>query len=141
MNIVKSPKLKIDLLGFCKTSTRSKITASVTAKEITRNLARVKSSNVWARTINVKNYSDKVGDVYVQFKGDRGGPGDIYVYFDVPVIIYRRWLSAPSVGHYFWQYIRGKYTFAKLTGDKRTKQKGGVNSTPIREQEDDQNEQ
>ena len=70
----------------------------------------------------------------MQFKGRNGGPDDVYVYFDVPIIIYRRWLSAPSKGHFLWEYIRGKYAFAKLTGDKKTKQRGGV-STQLAEKE------
>ena len=56
------------------------------------------------------------------------GPDDIYVYFDVPIVIFRKMVAAPSAGHAFWQYIRGKYSYAKLTGDKKTKMKGGVSS-------------
>lgn len=107
---------------------RCAITAAISSKDITRNMVRVKSSNLWGYTINARNTQNGVGDVYVQFKGRNGGPGDVYVYYDVPIKIYKRWAGANSKGHYFWQYIRGKYTFAKLTGDKRTKQKGGVNS-------------
>lgn len=110
-----------------KTSQRS-IFASMSSKDITKNMVRVNSSNVWAYGINQRRTQDKVGDVYVQFKGPNGGPGDLYVYYDVPVVVYRRWLGAPSKGHFFWQYIRGVYTYAKLTGDKKTKMKGGVNS-------------
>ncbi len=118
----------ISILGYCSVDDRSVIMAAVSSRDITKNMVRVKSSNVWAYNINIKDNKSKTGDVYVQFKGKRGGPGDIYVYYDVPVKIYQKWHSATSVGHFFWQYIRGKYTFAKLTGDKRTKQKGGVNS-------------
>jgi len=103
------------------------IFASMSSKEITQNLVRVKSSNVWSYGINLRKTQDKTGDVYVQFKNNSGGPGDIYVYYDVPVIIYRRWLGAPSKGHFFWQYIRNKFQYAKLTGDKKTKFKNGVN--------------
>lgn len=110
---------------FCNSEYRSKIIASINSREISRNMVRVKSSNIWSYTINVRN-NDTVGDVYVQFKGDKGGPGDVYVYYDVPVSVYRRWHSASSKGHYFWLHIRGKYKFSKLTGDKKTKQRGGV---------------
>lgn len=110
------------------TDRREVITAAISSRDITKNMVRVKSSNIWAYNINVKGNQDRVGDVYVQFKGRKGGPGDVYVYYDVPTKIYQKWHTSPSKGHFFWQYIRGKYTFAKLTGDKRTKQKGGVNS-------------
>lgn len=104
------------------------IFAGISLKDITKSMSRVKSSNVWARCINVKDRKSKVGDMYVQFKGPNGGPGDIYVLYDVPVVLYRRWISAPSAGHFYWQFFKGKFVFAKLTGDRKTKQKGGVNS-------------
>ena len=77
--------------------------------------------------INIKRNGDKFGDVYVQFKGKNGGPGDIYVYYDVPVRTYRRWVSAPSKGHYFWQYIRNNFKYSKLTGNKRGKLENAIN--------------
>lgn len=110
------------------TDRREVITAAISSRDITKNMVRVKSSNIWAYNINVKGNQDRVGDVYVQFKGRKGGPGDVYVFYDVPTKIYQKWHTSPSKGHFFWQYIRGKYVFSKLTGDKRTKQKGGVNS-------------
>ena len=120
---------KIIWMSFCETSGRQPIMAAISAKDITRNMVRVKSSNIWSYTINGRNGQDsKLGDVYVQFKGKHGGPGDVYVYYDVPVKIYKQMLSAPSKGHSFWQNLRGKYSYAKLTGDKRTKRRGGVNS-------------
>lgn len=51
--------------------------------------------------MNIKDRKSKVGDLLVQFKDTQGGPGDIYIYYDVPIIVYRRWQSAPSKGHYF----------------------------------------
>ena len=110
-----------------ESSARDVIEAAISTRDLTKNLVRVKSSNIWAYAINIKDRKDKTGDVLVQFKGKNGGPDDIYIYYDVPVMVYRRWLSATSKGHYFWQYIRGKYQYAKLTGDKKTKQRGGIN--------------
>lgn len=115
---------------FCNTKGRSVITASISSREITRNMIRVKSSNIWSYTINVRSNNDKTGDVYVQFKDGKGGPGDVYVYYDVPIDVYRRWHSASSKGHFHWRYIRNKYKYSKLTGDKRTKLKNGVTSRP-----------
>lgn len=101
---------------------------SRSSKDPTKNMVRVKSSNIWARSIDIKDPKSKVGDMYVQFKGPNGGPGDIYVLYDVPIVLYRRFLTAPSAGHFYHEFFRDKYVYAKLTGDKRTKRKGGVNS-------------
>lgn len=98
----------------------------VSARDITKNLVRVRSSNVWAYGMDA-NPKDDMGTLYIQFKNNTGGPGDVYAYYDVPTIVYRRMIGAPSKGHYFWRYIKGKYLYAKLTGDKKTKQKGGIN--------------
>lgn len=118
----------IDIIGIFSSEYRTKITAAISTREMVKQLVRVKSSNIWAYGMNVRNAKDKTGDVMVQFKGKDGGPDDVYIYYDVPLTVYRRWLSAPSKGHYLWRYIRGRYKFAKLTGDKKTKMPGGVNS-------------
>lgn len=103
------------------------ILAGRSTRDIMRDMVRVKSSNVWAYAMNVKNHKDKYGDVYVQFKDKNGGPGDVYVYYDVPVLTYRRWHSASSKGHYFWRYIRNYFRYSKLTGDKRGKLPNAIN--------------
>lgn len=95
------------------------------ARDITRNLVRVRSSNVWAYGIEMKD--KKVGDVYVQFKGKNGGPDDIYCYYDVPVAVWQKILSHPSKGHAVWKYLRNNFLYRKLTGDKRGKLKNAVN--------------
>lgn len=100
---------------------------AASAREIASKMIRVASSNIWSYAINIKNAKDKVGDVVVQFKGKRGGPGDVYMYYDVPIITWRKWLSATSKGHYFWQAIRNNFLYRKLTGDKRGKLKNAVN--------------
>lgn len=111
---------------LCSCEDREPILASISAKDITSRMVKVKSSNVWSYAMNVRDTKKGIGDVYVQFKNKLGGAGDIYVYYDVPAKVYRRWISAPSKGHYFWQYIRNNYMYAKLTGDKRTKLKNGI---------------
>lgn len=103
------------------------IECAISSRDMTKNMVRVKSSNIWSYGMNIKRQGDKVGDVLVQFKGKNGGPDDIYMYYDVPVKVYRQWHSAPSKGHYFHQYIRNNYLYAKLTGDKRTKLRNGIN--------------
>lgn len=101
--------------------------AAISTRELSKNLVRVRSSNVWGYSIDIKDRKTGVGDVIVQFKGDKGGPGDIYIYYDVPVKIYRKWHTAPSKGHFFWQYIRNKYYYSKLTSDKKGKLDKAIN--------------
>ena len=101
------------------------ITAA-SAREITRNLVRVKSSNIWAYCIEIKDRHDKIGTLYIQFKGRNGGPGDIYEYEDVPINVWRKMLASPSKGHAFWKLIRNNYMYRKLTGDRRTHLKNGI---------------
>ena len=91
--------LEISEMMFCSCSDRQSITAAISTKDITKNLVRVRSSNIWAYGINIKNFGDKTGDVYVQFKGQNGGPEHIYVYYDVPIKTWKKMLSAPSKGH------------------------------------------
>lgn len=128
MKITKSPKIEILTVGLFDIVDKQAIKAGISSREITKNMIHVKSSNIWAYCIDIKRAEDNVGNVYIQFKGKDGGPDDIYTYFDVPIVVYRKMLNANSKGHFFWQYIRGKYAYAKLTGDKKTKMTGGVNS-------------
>lgn len=107
--------------------THSVIQAARSARALTSDMARVKSSNIWSYGMDVKKHGDDFGDVVVQFKDSQGGPGDIYVYFDVPVRTYRRWQSSPSKGHYFWRYIRNNFKYSKLTGDKIGKLDNAIN--------------
>ena len=106
---------------------RSAVLAAASSRDLTQNLVRVRSSNVWAYGINIKNRKDRTGDLVVQFKNKNGGAGDVYIYYDVPVQIFRRWQSATSVGHYFWVYIRNHYNYSKLTGNKRGMLPNAVN--------------
>lgn len=89
------------------------------ARDASRNLVRVKSSNVWAYGIEIADRKAKEGDVYVQFKGKNGGPSDVYVYYNVKLSDWRRLLSAPSKGHAVWALLRNNYLYSKLTGSKR----------------------
>lgn len=107
--------------AFVPKSVRKKIYAAVSTAEFSNNLSRVKSSNVWSIGLNIKNRKDKTGDLLVQFKSKTGGPGDVYMFYDVPTTLYRKWQSAPSKGHFFWKYIRNYYKYSKLTGDKHGK--------------------
>lgn len=118
----------ISSMMISATTDREKvITAGISTRDLAKNLVRVKSSNVWAYAINIKRNGDRFGDVLVQFKDKNGGPGDLYIYYEVPVLTYRRWISAPSKGHYFWRYIRNNFRYSKLTGDKRGKLPNAVN--------------
>lgn len=117
-------------LVFCETSYRTELSNifAASSRDITKDMVRVKSSNVWSIKYNAQD--NRIGDVYVQFKGVNGQPDDIYVYYDVPNRIYRQIVSAPSKGHSVWQLLRNKFKYAKLTGDKRTHLPNGINYTP-----------
>jgi len=99
----------------------------VSSRDITRNLVRVKSSNLWSYGIDIKDRKDKTGNVYVQFKNTNGGPGDIYQYLDVPVNLWRKWLGSVSKGHFLWAYIRNQFSYRKLTGDRKGKLPNALN--------------
>lgn len=103
------------------------VLAAISSRDLSKNMVRVRSSNIWSYGINVKSNKDNKGDVIVQFKGPNGGPDDIYLYMDVPIKVWKRWITAPSKGHYFWQYIRNNYFYRKLTGDKRGKLRNAIN--------------
>lgn len=123
-------RLEIDILASDENDELSflqSVKAAISSRDLAKNLVRVKSSNIWSYGINLKDRKAKTGDVLVQFKDKHGGAGDIYEYFDVPVNLWRRWLSAPSKGHFFWQYIRNTFYYRKLTGDKRGKLKNAIN--------------
>lgn len=98
---------------------RKEITAAISTKDLTKGMVRCKSSNVWGYNINIRDKKSPTGDMLMQFKGKNGGPGDVYIYYDVPVRLYRRMHSAPSKGHFFWVNIRNTFSYAKLTGNKR----------------------
>ena len=102
------------------TSRRNK----TTTQDFVKKLARVKSSNVWSYAFQPKD--ERTGDMLMQFKRKDGGPGDIYIYYNVPNKLWQRFVAAPSVGHFFWQNVRNVFTYAKLTGDKRTHLPNGI---------------
>lgn len=102
------------------TSRRNK----TTTQDFVKKLQRVKSSNVWSYAFQPKD--EKTGDMLMQFKAKNGGPGDIYIYYNVPNKVWQRLVAAPSTGHAFWVLIRNIYTYAKLTGDKRTHLPNGI---------------
>ena len=108
------------------TSRRNK----TTTKDFVKQLKQVNSSNVWAYAFQPKD--DNVGDMLVQFKGKAvngdgpKGPGDIYIYYNVPNKLWHRFYLADSKGGFFWKFVRNVFTYAKLTGDKRTHLPNGV---------------
>lgn len=104
------------------------VESAMSSRDLAKNLVRVKSSNIWSYGINIKNRKDKTGDVLVQFKNPKGGAGDLYIYYDVPVSVWRKWLSATSKGSFLWRFIRNAYAYSKLTGDKRGKLANAINN-------------
>lgn len=121
--------LKYDIfdIDICDSNSREAVMSAINTRDLSKNMVRVKSSNVWSYGIDIKDRKSKTGDVVAQFKNPQGGPGDIYIFYSVPVMVYRKWISASSKGHYFWVYIRNNYQYSKLTGDKRGKLKNAIN--------------
>lgn len=118
----------IEFVAFVQSNLQKQsIFAGISTKELMKQMVRVKSSNIWSYTINTHDRKDKTGNVLVQFKNPNGGPGDVYIYYDVPVNVYRKWHSATSKGHYFWRYLRNNYKYSKLTGDKKGKLPNAIN--------------
>lgn len=97
------------------------------SREVSRNLNRVKSSNVWAYGIDIVDNDAKEGDVYVQFKNKEGGPGDTYIYYDVDLMTWKKVLSYPSKGAAVWKFLRNNFYYSKLTGDKKGKLPNAIN--------------
>lgn len=109
----------LENVAFTSISDRKAVMAAINTKNIAQNLVRCKSSNVWAYGMNIRDRKDKTGDLIMQFKNKNGGAGDVYIYYSVPVTMYRRLQSATSVGHFVWQYLRNNFNYSKLTGNKR----------------------
>ena len=96
------------------------------SRDVSRNLVRVKSSNIWSYGVQTE-LGTNTCDLYVQFKNPSGGPGDVYQYFDFPIRAWKKFITAPSKGHFFWKYVRNNYRYRKLTGDKRGKLPNAIN--------------
>lgn len=58
-------------------------------------------STFQSSNIDAVAYDPEKQQLWVRFKGK-----DVYTYFDVPLMVYRGFWSAPSKGHYFWEKIR-----------------------------------
>ncbi len=112
---------------FTSTTINDTILSAINTRDLTKNMVRVRSSNVWAYNIDIKKYGDKVGNVVAQFKNPNGGPGDIYIYYQVPVNVYNQWVGSRSKGNFFWKNIRNNYSYSKLTSDKKGKLPNAIN--------------
>lgn len=104
----------------------SAISASISSRDLSQNMIRVRSSNVYSIAADIRDANSNTCTLLVRFK-DNNQPGDLYQYFDVPVKLYKKWLNSPSKGHFFWAYIRNYYPYRKLTGDKRGKLSNAIN--------------
>ena len=104
-----------------------KITAAINTQNLASKLFRVKSSNVWAYRLFMRNRKDRTGDLIVQFKNKNGGGGDVYIYYEVPFTLFRSWQATQSKGHFFWKHIRNYFKYSKLTGDKIGKLPNAIN--------------
>lgn len=121
-------KFREDIIACMERADQSPVTAAISSRDLAKNQVRVRSSNIWSYGMNVKDAKTGLGDVVVQFKGTNGGPtGGLYMYYDVPVKLYRKWITAPSKGSFFWKFIRDDFLYRKLDGDRRGKLPNAVN--------------
>lgn len=95
-------------------------------RDILKRLVRCRSSNIWGYAMDIDDGYD-LGTLYIQFKNETGGPGDVYRYYEFPLRLYNKLVGALSKGHFFWVNIRNKFQYSKLTGDKRGKLRNAVN--------------
>lgn len=108
-------------ITICNPSeTKNFVYAAISTRSLSDKLVRVKSSNLWSYGINIRDRHQTTGDVIVQFKGKDGGPnGGLYIYYDIPIKLWQRWLTAPSKGSFFWRHIRNVFKYSRLDGNKR----------------------
>ena len=50
---------------------RVAVMAAINTKNMSQDLVRVRSSNLWSYGLNIKNRKDKTGDILIQFKNSR----------------------------------------------------------------------
>ena len=76
----------------------------------------VTSSNVHSIGMRIDEPSDRTGALFIRFLGGesqhRAGLGAMYEYRDVPVDLFREFLSAASKGTFVWDHIRVRGTVA-----------------------------
>ena len=90
-----------------------RIISAWSKKEFEDKLVLAKTSS----NIHSLAYDPKERQLYVRFLGmDKSGKTRAtYIYDDVPLTVYRKFFRVPSKGHYFWQAVRGKYTYRKIS--------------------------
>lgn len=74
----------------------------------------VTSSNVHSIGMRIDEPSSRTGQLFIRFLGgdsqNRAGLGSMYEYRDVPVDLFREFLSAASKGTFVWDHIRVRGT-------------------------------
>lgn len=81
--------------------------------ELDKHLVQAKTSS----NIHSLAYDPVAKQLYIRFLGmDKSGVNRAtYVYDNVPLTVYRKFFTVPSKGHYFWQAVRGKYPYRKIS--------------------------
>lgn len=69
----------------------------------------VNMHSVFSSNIDEIGYDSTTSTLYIKFKNNR-----LYSYDNVPELVYDDLKSAPSIGSYFYQNIRGLYVTHKL---------------------------
>lgn len=70
----------------------------------------VMSSNVESFGFDEENMT-----LYVRFLAKGNSPGSLYAYFNVEPDIYQEMFNAPSKGQFVWRYLRGVYSYQRLS--------------------------
>jgi hypothetical protein len=69
----------------------------------------MRRERVSSSSIGSLGYDRSSSTMEVEFKDGR-----IYQYFDVPEVIFREFLTAPSIGSFFQQNVRGQFVYSRL---------------------------
>ena len=96
--------------GYPLTSVQ--INSAISTRELAKNFRRVKSSNIYAIAYDAESET-----MLIRFhKGDV--PSSTYIYYDVPLKIYRQFFTKPSAGKHFWKTMRNnpRIHYQKLKG-------------------------
>lgn len=73
-----------------------------------------KEIDVESSNIHSVRYSSGAQELYIKFKRSGSTPTE-YVYYDVPFIVYKKMLSAPSHGKFFHKEIKNRYEYEKIS--------------------------
>jgi len=76
----------------------------------------MKRTAVESSQIHSVGYDPATQNLEIQFIDRKNKiPGAIYQYSNVPEVVYKGLMDAPSVGSYFGQIVKGVYAYTKIS--------------------------